>query len=83
VMLYELLSGRLPHPAATLGELLRAVSAGEPVPLGHWRPDLPAGLAQLVSSLLQRDPAARPQDLHRLAADLLQWADELPRPAPP
>jgi serine/threonine protein kinase len=83
VMLYELLTGRLPHPAATLGELLRAVSAGEPVPLGHWRPDLPAGLAALVAQLLQRDPAARPQDLHRLAAELLQWADDLPRPTPP
>jgi serine/threonine-protein kinase len=83
VMLYELLTGRLPHPAATLGELLRAVSAGEPVPLGHWRPDLPAGLAALVAQLLQRDPAARPQDLHRLAAELLQWADDLPRPAAP
>jgi serine/threonine protein kinase len=83
VMLYELLTGRLPHPAATLGELLRAVSAGEPVPLGHWRPDLPAGLAALVARLLQRDPAARPQDLHRLAAELLQWADDLPRPTPP
>jgi serine/threonine-protein kinase len=83
VMLYELLSGRLPHPASTLGELLRAVSAGEPVPLAHWRPDLPAGLAELVASLLQRDPAARPADLHRLAAELLQWADELPQPAPP
>jgi eukaryotic-like serine/threonine-protein kinase len=83
VMLYELLCGRLPHPAATLGELLRAVSAGEPVPLNHWRPDLPVGLAELVSTLLQRNPAARPQDLHRLAADLLQWADELPHPVPP
>jgi serine/threonine-protein kinase len=83
VMLYELLSGRLPHPASTLGELLRAVSAGEPVPLTHWRPDLPAGLADLVAALLQRDPAARPADLHRLAAELLQWADELPQPNPP
>ena len=83
VMLYELLAGRLPYPSTTLGELLRAVSAGEPVPLTHWRPDLPEGLAALVAQLLQRDPAGRPQDLHRLAADLLQWADELPRPAPP
>ena len=83
VMLYELLSGRLPHPASTLGELLRAVSAGEPVPLTHWRPDLPAGLADLVAALLQKDPAARPTDLHRLAAELLQWADELPQPNPP
>ena len=83
VMLYELLSGRLPHPATTLGELLRAVSAGEPLPLGHWRPDLPAGLVELVSVMLRREPGHRPQDLHLLAADLLQWADELVRAAPP
>lgn len=83
VMLYELLAGRLPHPASTLGELLRAVSAGDPVPLQHWRPDLPPALTDLVTRLLARDPAARPPDLHRLAAHLLQCADELPRPPPP
>jgi eukaryotic-like serine/threonine-protein kinase len=82
VMLYELLAGRLPYPATTLGELLRAVSAGHPEPLSQRRPDVPPGLADLVMRLLARHPGDRPQDLQQLAIDLLQWADELAPPAP-
>jgi serine/threonine protein kinase len=82
VMLYELLTGRLPYPAGTLGELLRAVSAGEPTPLRQWRADLPQGLTDLVSCLLHRLPDARPQDLNRLAAELFEWADQMQRAQP-
>lgn len=77
VMLYELLTGRLPYPATNLGELLRAVSAGDPAPLQHWRPELPPALAALVAQLLQHDPSQRPQDLNRLAADLLNEAEAM------
>ncbi|WP_284618272.1 serine/threonine-protein kinase [Aquabacterium humicola] len=82
VMLYELLCGRLPYPATHLGELLRAVAAGAPAPLRHWRPELPEGLDQLLASLLHADPQARPADLGRLADDLERWAALLQRPAP-
>lgn len=74
VMLYEMLSGRLPFPATTLGELLRAVASGDPAPLRHWRPELPEGLETLVARLLQRAPGSRPQNLPSLAAELERWA---------
>ncbi|WP_395699531.1 serine/threonine-protein kinase [Aquabacterium sp.] len=83
VMLYELLTGRLPFPATTLGELLRAVAGGEPAPLRHWRPELPAGLEALLQQILQRAPGLRPQSLPALAAELERWADALPQPPPP
>ncbi|HSW08628.1 serine/threonine-protein kinase [Aquabacterium sp.] len=74
VMLYELLTGRLPFPATTLGELLRAVAAGDPAPLRHWRPELPAGLDALIAQILQRAPGLRPQNLLALATELERWA---------
>ncbi|MBI5256945.1 MAG: serine/threonine protein kinase [Burkholderiales bacterium] len=77
VMLYELLTGRLPYPATTLGELLRAVSAGDPAPLRHWRPDLPEDLERLLAQLLRRPPGLRPQNLPGLAAELERWATRL------
>jgi eukaryotic-like serine/threonine-protein kinase len=82
VMLYELLCGRLPYPATHLGELLRAVAAGNPAPVRHWRPELPEELDALVSALLQADPASRPADLEQLAGELERWATLLQRPAP-
>lgn len=80
VMLYELLSGRLPYPASNLGELLRAVSAGDAVPVSHWRDGLPDAVQQLVAQLLQRDPSARPRNLTTLAEALERSAAAMPRP---
>lgn len=77
VLLYELLCGRLPYPATTLGELLRAVAAGTPAPLRHWRPELPEALEALIGRLLRHAPGERPHDLARLAEELERAADEL------
>lgn len=82
VMLYELLCGRLPFPATTLGELLRAVASGDPAPLRHWRPELPEGLEAQVAQLLQRAPGLRPQNLPSLAAELERWATILQQDRP-
>jgi len=76
VLLFQLLTGRLPHEHHSLGELLRAV-AREPAPdLRSLRPELPPALAALVARLLSVQPAARP-------ADALQVAEALERLAAP
>jgi serine/threonine-protein kinase len=67
VTLFELLSGRLPHEAATMGELLRRV-AQEPAPdLRALRPDAPAALVELMARLLARDRTAREADAQAVA----------------
>jgi serine/threonine-protein kinase len=61
-MAFELLAGRLPHEAATMGELLRRV-AQEPVPdLAALRPAVNPALAALVAGLLARARSQRPPD---------------------
>lgn len=70
VMAYELLAGRRPHQASTLGELLRATSQQPPTPLGSLRPDLPPAVLQSVMALLARQPQQRPADLAAWAAEL-------------
>ena len=63
VLLFELLTGRRPHQAETLGELLR-VTARESAPqLAQLRPDLPPSVCAAVQQLLARVPSQRPQDL--------------------
>jgi serine/threonine protein kinase len=70
VLLFELLSGRLPHDQASLGELLRTV-AREPAPdLRMLRPQLSPQLAAVVARALHKQPARR-------QADALGLADEL------
>ena len=63
VMLFELLAGRRPHQADTLGELLAATARQPPASLAVLRPDLPAPAVLAVEVLLARDPDRRPADL--------------------
>jgi serine/threonine protein kinase len=60
VMLYQLVAGRLPHDAATMGELLRQV-AREPAPdLLQLQPGTPAALAAQIAGLMAKRAADRP-----------------------
>lgn len=70
VMGFELLAGRLPHEAASMGELLRRV-AQDPVPdLTQLRPGTPPALAALLTRLLARARAERPPGAEAVAAEL-------------
>ena len=70
VLLFQLLTGRLPHEQSSLGELLRAV-ASEPAPdVRTLRPALAPDLAELVARTLHKQPAGRPADALALAQAL-------------
>lgn len=60
VMLYETLSGRLPHNAPNVQELFRAKLVQRPEPLARLVPDLPAHVARVIDALLSIDPDQRP-----------------------
>ena len=70
VMLFELLAGRRPHQAATLGELLKATASQSPASLARLRPDLPPTVVAAVEQLLAHDPADRPADLAAWSAQM-------------
>jgi serine/threonine-protein kinase len=63
VMLFELLAGRRPHVADTLGALLQSTATHPPAALARLRPDLPQSAVNAVESLLAKKPADRPADL--------------------
>ncbi|MCZ7538670.1 MAG: protein kinase [Anaerolineae bacterium] len=70
VILYQLLTGRLPFDASTpLAIILKHVN--EPLPLPRqFVPDLPADLEAVVWRALEKDPEARFQSAHEFAAAL-------------
>lgn len=59
VLLFQLLSGRLPHEHASLGELLRAVARDAAPDLRSLRPQLSAPLAAVVAKALHKQPTQR------------------------
>ncbi|MFO1285146.1 MAG: serine/threonine-protein kinase [Rubrivivax sp.] len=82
VVLFELLTARLPHEAPSLGALLRQVASGPAPPLHGLRPDVPAALSELVARLLAKDKAQRPADAATLAQALQSMAAELAHDTP-
>jgi len=80
-VLFECLTGRLPHEGETLVELLTNVFV-TPVPLpSSLRPDMPPAVDDLVSSLLSRQPQDRPSAAE-VARRLGELLDNLDGPAP-
>jgi serine/threonine-protein kinase len=71
VMLFQLLSGRLPHDALTMGELLRQVSSAPAPALRTLAPGVNPALAELVDRLLAKAPAQRPADAAEVSSALL------------
>jgi serine/threonine-protein kinase len=61
VVLFELLTGRRPHPNGSYNAVLRHVSDYPAAPVAPLRPDLPDSLARLIDRTLSRAPAERPE----------------------
>ncbi|HEY8504424.1 MAG TPA: serine/threonine-protein kinase, partial [Gemmataceae bacterium] len=83
-VLYFALSGRAPFAGGGMAEALsRKLTGPGPEPLAALRPDLPAGLAELVGRMLARDPLQRPGSAAEVAAALAAYADPGAEPSEP
>ncbi|RMH19356.1 MAG: hypothetical protein D6696_10815 [Acidobacteria bacterium] len=70
VVLYQMLSGRLPFPGTTLVEFVRALSSLEPDPIARVNPDVPPELAGIVAKLLARESGERYPSASAVLSDL-------------
>jgi eukaryotic-like serine/threonine-protein kinase len=79
VVLYELLSGRVPFDAESMPELcLKVVS--DPMPsLREIRPEIPAELEAIIRTCLEKSPDNRYSDPAELSAALAPFAPETSR----
>ncbi|HET7787023.1 MAG TPA: serine/threonine-protein kinase [Myxococcales bacterium] len=88
VLLFHVISGRLPVMGATAGELLRAHREQRPLRLREVGRRVHDDLETLVSRLLAKDPAHRPASgdevalMMRALASIAECAPEDPAPAP-
>jgi len=74
VVLYELLTGASPFVADSVGGVCAAILEKEPPSLLQFRPDAPAGLAEIVERCLRKDPVQRYDNVSQLAVALLGFA---------
>jgi eukaryotic-like serine/threonine-protein kinase len=83
VILYELLTGRLPFIADSPLETLLIVQNEEPVPPSRLRHPLPRDLETICLKCLRKEPGKRYATAAALAEDLRRFLDGLPIAARP
>ena len=81
-ILYELCSGRKPHPGESHNAILHHIATQPAVPLESVTPDLPVGFLAIVAGALAADPAARPPSAGALVEALAPFAKREVWPAP-
>jgi serine/threonine protein kinase len=75
VILYELLTGRLPFYAQTVTELVLVVSMEQERPVSALRGDVPPALSHVITQCLAKDPNHRIQTVSELALHLQPFAN--------
>jgi WD40 repeat protein len=78
VILYELLTARVPFNAASAIETMNALQHQEPVPPRQLQPGLPRDLETICLKCLEKDPAKRYASADALADDLGNFLDDRP-----
>jgi len=77
VVLYEMLSGKLPFKGDYEQTLIHSILKTEPEPITKFRKDLPSGLAQIIAKTLSKNPAVRYQTMDEPVEDLNAIAEGL------
>ncbi|MFY8117818.1 MAG: serine/threonine-protein kinase [Roseateles sp.] len=86
VMLYQLLTGRLPHQADSMAALMQQIARQAPPDVRHYRPGLPESLALVLALALEKRPELRYATGDAMAEDLdavlaqvgAEWQDPAP-----
>jgi serine/threonine protein kinase/tetratricopeptide (TPR) repeat protein len=85
VVLYEMLTGRVPFQGSSAGEVMGAIMYESVKPIARYLPDCPAELERIVAKSLQKDPEERYQLVKDIGNDLkslsrkLEFESELER----
>jgi hypothetical protein len=83
VVLYEMLTGRLPWSADGPAAVATVRTTQPPVPMAEANPDVPAGLPRIVARALKLDPDTRYPSARAFAESLEAWARRHAAKLPP
>ncbi len=74
-ILFQILTGKLPYTGRTGIEVLVNKGERDAPKITEYRPELPAGLADVVASCLARQPGERPESMRVLEYELMRSTD--------
>ncbi|MDP8998800.1 MAG: serine/threonine protein kinase [Myxococcota bacterium] len=76
VILFELLTGKVPFGGDTLPEVCTKIALQPPPSLRSFRPSIPAALDAAILKCLEKAPAKRYQNVAELALELLEFGSK-------
>jgi serine/threonine protein kinase len=79
VVMYELLTGKLPFRAENSVAMINKILNEDPVPIETLRPDLPDKLVEIVQKAMHKDPKVRYSTWFEMASDLANTFPQLER----
>ena len=79
VVMYELLTGKLPFRAENSVAMINKILNEDPVPIETLRPDLPEKLVEIVQKAMHKDPKVRYANWFLMASDLANTFPQLER----
>lgn len=77
VVIYEMITGRLPFEGASANDVIASILRSEPPPLAQHSPDAPDEMEQIVAKALAKNRDERYQSVKDLALDLKSLSREL------
>lgn len=75
VVLYEMVTGRVPFQAPSLVSMMHTVLHAQPEPPTHWAPSVPPSIVSTLARCLAKLPEDRYASAADLAADLKRFPD--------
>lgn len=82
VVLYELVTGRLPFNSTDPSELAKMHREAAPIPPRKYNPEIPVALEQIIMKVLAKEPSSRyrtADQLGRVLSSFLQTIDSSPQ----
>ncbi|MCI0412847.1 protein kinase [bacterium] len=70
VVLYQMLTGRLPFTGSSTTEVVDSILHKAPTPVTRFNDDVPVELVRVLNKMLEKDPEMRYQSVHEVWADL-------------
>lgn len=81
VVMYYMLTGRLPFTAATVQELVEMHRSAPPPPPRMFNPAIPPALEEIILKVLSKEPSARYRTADQLGRVLMTFSEQfLPQP---
>jgi len=77
VVIYEMITGRLPFEGATASDVIASILRSEPPPLARYSPDTPEELEQIVAKAMAKKQEERYQSVKDLTLDLKSLAQQM------